>query len=96
MQQIDNINSTSSHASREEKWDFLRGIAIFLVLLGHSIQWTDPEWQHNLLFEGIYSFHMPLFMFISGYFTKEKPPRSTILGMAKTESKTTFSSQRHQ
>ena len=71
MQQIDNINSTSSHASREEKWDFLRGIAIFLVLLGHSIQWTDPEWQHNLLFEGIYSFHMPLFMFVSGYFLRK-------------------------
>ena len=71
MQQIDNINSTSSHASREEKWDFLRGIAIFLVLLGHSIQWIDPEWQHNLLFEGIYSFHMPLFMFISGYFLRK-------------------------
>ena len=71
MQQIDNINSTSSHASREEKWDFLRGIAIFLVLLGHSIQWIDPEWQHNRLFEGIYSFHMPLFMFISGYFLRK-------------------------
>ena len=70
MQQIDNINPTSSHASRERKWDFLRGIAIYLVILGHTIQWMDADWKHNPLFEGIYSFHMPLFMFISGYFLR--------------------------
>ena len=68
MNQLDHNHQTSTHQPREKKWDFLRGIAIFLVLLGHSIQWMDPDWQHNPLFEGIYSFHMPLFMFISGYF----------------------------
>ena len=70
MQQTDKINPTSSRSSRERKWDFLRGIAIFLVVLGHTIQWMDPDWKHNLLFIGIYSFHMPLFMFISGYFLR--------------------------
>ena len=70
MQQTDKINPTSSRSSRERKWDFLRGIAIFLVILGHTIQWMEPDWKHNLLFIGIYSFHMPLFMFISGYFLR--------------------------
>lgn len=70
MQQTDNINPTSSHASREEKWDFLRGIAIYFVILGHTVQWMDADWKHNPLFEGIYSFHMPLFIFISGYFLR--------------------------
>lgn len=71
MNQLDHNHQTFTHQPREKKWDFLRGIAIFLVLLGHSIQWMDPDWQHNPLFEGIYSFHMPLFMFISGYFLKQ-------------------------
>ncbi len=75
MNQLDHHQRTHPHQSREEKWDFLRGIAIFLVLLGHSIQWTDPEWKHNLLFEGIYSFHMPLFMFVSGYFLRKNLPK---------------------
>lgn len=51
--------------------DIIRGIAVFLVLWGHSVQyfgtgninfWTNPA------FKFIYSFHMPLFMLVSGYF----------------------------
>mgnify|MGYP003062873836 FL=1 len=71
MKQPISNNSTTFHDSRDRKWDFLRGLAIFLVLLGHSIQWFDPNWKQNPLFEGIYSFHMPLFMFISGYFLRK-------------------------
>lgn len=61
---------TSTRPPRERKWDFLRGVAIFLVVLGHVIQWMDVDWKHNALFIGIYSFHMPLFMFVSGYFLR--------------------------
>ena len=71
MKQILSNNSTTFHYSRDRKWDFLRGLAIFLVLLGHTLQWFDPNWRQNPLFEGIYSFHMPLFMFISGYFLRK-------------------------
>lgn len=71
MKQPLSNNSTTFRDSRDWKWDFLRGLAIFLVLLGHSIQWFDPNWKQNPLFEGIYSFHMPLFMFISGYFLRK-------------------------
>jgi fucose 4-O-acetylase-like acetyltransferase len=52
--------------------DFSRGILIFLVVLGHTVQysgysnigfWNDP------IFLTIYMFHMPMFVFISGYLT---------------------------
>lgn len=55
--------------------DVVKGIAIFLMVLGHCILngsgkstylnqtfWADP------VFKWIYTFHMPLFMLISGYF----------------------------
>lgn len=44
----------------------LRGWAILLVVIGHSIQWTVPNFDAYLAFRLIYSFHMPLFFFISG------------------------------
>lgn len=49
--------------------DFLKGIAIFLVLWGHSIQYLtcNGSFSDNIFFKVIYSFHMPLFTFLSGY-----------------------------
>lgn len=56
--------------SRRAAWaDYLRVFAIVLVVLGHSIQMVDSNFLHNLAFNYIYAFHMPLFMFISGYFS---------------------------
>lgn len=45
--------------------DQLKGIAILLVVLGHIIGYNKCE--DSFLWRFIYSFHMPLFMFISGY-----------------------------
>ena len=47
--------------------DNLRGFLIILVVLGHCIQHLDIDFDHNIVFRYIYSFHMPLFMFISGF-----------------------------
>jgi len=47
--------------------DRLKGIAIILVVCGHFIQYNVADFKHNDLYSFIYSFHMPLFMFISGY-----------------------------
>lgn len=55
-------------SGRDLKWDLIKAFAIFLVILGHCIQKMDPSWQQNLVQRFIYSFHMPLFMFISVYF----------------------------
>ena len=51
-------------------WDLLRGIAIILVVWGHTIQFGggNVELFANKAFILIYSFHMPLFMLISGFF----------------------------
>ena len=50
--------------------DFVKGIAIFLMLWGHCIQFCavgDFDFFENWVFKLIYSFHMPLFMLVSGY-----------------------------
>ncbi len=50
--------------------DYLKGIAIFLVVWGHVIQYAPHDGYDfflNKVYIFIYSFHMPLFMFISGY-----------------------------
>ena len=50
--------------------DIVKGFAIFLMLWGHCIQYcalNDFDFFENPVFKFIYSFHMPLFMLISGY-----------------------------
>lgn len=51
--------------------DFIKGIAIILVVVGHVVSqvWsTIPEiYENSLIFRFCYSFHMPLFVFISGW-----------------------------
>ena len=54
--------------------DIVKGIAILLVVYGHIIQHAMAPWGHqefylNPVFKIIYTFHMPLFVFISGYLT---------------------------
>lgn len=54
---------------RDCSFDVLKGILILIVVLGHALQFQYQEdcWHHPL-FDGIYTFHMPLFVFVSGYF----------------------------
>lgn len=47
--------------------DNLKGFLILLVVLGHCIQCTDADFDHNIVFRYIYSFHMPMFMAVSGF-----------------------------
>lgn len=54
--------------NRDLYWDVAKGIAIILVLVGHSIQCIRQDCFDDKLYQFIYSFHMPLFMFISGWF----------------------------
>ena len=60
---------------RNEFLDILKGVAIILVIIGHCIQYgsgsnyfSQEMYYSNGLFKFIYSFHMPIFMLISGYF----------------------------
>lgn len=49
--------------------DALKGFLILLVVIGHCIQYiyAPLNFDNNIIFNIIYSFHMPLFMFVSGY-----------------------------
>ena len=55
--------------SRNIAFDFLKLFAIFLVLWGHCIQHMKDTNTDEPVYLFIYSFHMPLFMMISGYFS---------------------------
>lgn len=44
----------------------MKGLCIILVVIGHYLPDDAPEWYHAIV-KCIYSFHMPLFMFLSGW-----------------------------
>lgn len=50
--------------------DVIRGIAILLVVLGHTMTGCTTESQNSFLFNVIWSLQMPLFYLVSGYVTK--------------------------
>lgn len=51
-------------------FDALKLFAIYLVIWGHCINWFQSgNGEENFMYRIIYSFHMPLFMMISGYFS---------------------------
>lgn len=54
---------------RDIGFDMVKLITIFLVIVGHIIQFIGINWYDYFGVEKfIYSFHMPLFIIISGYF----------------------------
>ena len=61
--------------------DVAKGICIVLVVTGHYIPANAPQWYFTLI-DVIYSFHMPLFMYASGYIyhaTKKKVKYNTFV-----------------
>lgn len=53
-------------------WDLLKLFAIFFVLYGHCMQHLlDVNPQNNPMFLWICTFHMPLFMTLSGLFAQK-------------------------
>ena len=69
---------------RDMFWDVVKGFAILLVVLGHSINYASgaeylksEEFYNNILFIFIYSFHMPIFMVVSGYLFFNSASRHT-------------------
>ena len=81
------LSATSIKRQRDDRIDALRGLAIALVVLGHSLVrmlpasataapglqfeaglgWVPVSMMANPLLNVIYSFHMPLFAFLSGF-----------------------------
>ena len=67
--------------------DVLKGIAIFLMVMAHAIAWsfkdytflskpffglTDAYGLSSIVWKVIYSFHMPLLFFASGYLLEQQ------------------------
>lgn len=60
---------------RDELVDVIRGLAILMVILGHTISYNNIEgYENSIIFRIIWSLQMPLFMLISGYVTKYSRP----------------------
>lgn len=62
-----NTKITVMKSSRLQFIDIIKGWAIILVVLAHLIQKNTVDGLHNVVFQFINSFHMPLFFFASGY-----------------------------
>ena len=57
-------------------WDTMKGGLMLLVVLAHYLWYFQTEHSMiNFLVDFIYMFHMPAFVFISGYFSKSEHSR---------------------
>ncbi len=54
--------------------DIIRGFAMLLVVLGHTISGCVAKYSDSLLFQFIWTLQMPLFIIISGYVTRYSKP----------------------
>ena len=67
---------------RDITFDMMKGIGILLVLVGHVWEVLIPHTHHI-----VYSFHMPLFFIVAGYFSKAYDEvgdrKATVRGYAK-------------
>ena len=74
----------SEKSTRDFYFDTLKGFLILSVIIGNSIELASPQnidTHYFLLF--LYMFHMPMFTFVSGYFSKLSK-RTTVEKAAST------------
>ncbi len=57
-------------------WDNIKGILILLVIFGHLLMCVENTFPNKAIMCAIYLFHMPAFIFISGFFSKSEHSRS--------------------
>lgn len=62
-------NITSPAKPRLHHFDMMKGVAIFMVVMGHVLTMCVREIDRATVFKFIGQIHMPLFFFISGWFT---------------------------
>ena len=58
---------------RNYRFDNIKCILIILVVLGHFLELPENSTTADNLYRIIYLFHMPAFVFVSGYFAKFNP-----------------------
>ena len=79
-----------SSSQRNITVDILRGIAMLLVVLGHTLTGCIEDAEHNFVFNIIWALQMPLFILISGYVTKYSKPISDVKALWKVIKKRTI------
>ncbi len=60
---------------RNYHFDNIKALLIFLVVLGHVFRNLGANGDHYVVYKIIFSFHMPAFLFASGYFMKYNPKK---------------------
>lgn len=60
---------------RNHLFDNMKALLIFLVVLGHVLSKFGTTQEAFVLYKIIFSFHMPAFLFVSGFFAKIDPKR---------------------
>lgn len=84
MEEIKHMEKSTS--ARSSYWDNLKGILIVLVVCGHLCErYIDDSSLLTHLWILAYSFHMPLFIFVNGYFARKssRPATGKSLKMLK-------------
>ncbi len=66
---------TLAQTTRDFGADNLRFLLIFLVVFAHLLERAPAFPGSGLLYQIIYSFHMPAFIFLFGYYAKYSPKR---------------------
>ena len=61
---------TETIRQRDRSVDIVRGIAILMVVLGHTISVITTDFENTFTYNIIWSLQMPLFFVISGYVTR--------------------------
>lgn len=68
------MNITNTTSVRNYKFDNIKCLLMFLVLFGHSLELFKGD-ERKLIYQIIYLFHMPAFIFMTGYFAKYQPKK---------------------
>lgn len=69
--------------TRNQFIDFMRGIAMLLVVLGHTMTGCTTGAEESFLFNIVWSLQMPMFILISGYVTRYSREITDIAGLWK-------------
>lgn len=80
----------SKEKSRNSTVDILRGIAMLMVVFGHTMTGCTKYSEDSFLFNIVWTLQMPLFILISGYVTKYSKPINSIKALGKFIKKRTL------
>ena len=68
--------ATLSGNKRSLYWDHIKGFLILLVVFAHVLYQLRASGYIDATVDYIYMFHMPAFVFVSGYFGKSENSRN--------------------